>query len=96
MDGVETLPPREFIYEDASPCSPAYECVACSAVMPSLPLTIKWLRDCVKENPSIRVQEEFEPFADTNGDSHFYGSELSVRNQTLSSVDALTGVLDID
>ncbi|KAL5745550.1 hypothetical protein ACOSP7_026696 [Xanthoceras sorbifolium] len=56
MDGVETLPPREFIYEDASPCSPAYECVACSAVMPSLPLTIKWLRDCVKENPSIRVQ----------------------------------------
>ncbi|TXG70290.1 hypothetical protein EZV62_005225 [Acer yangbiense] len=56
MDGVETLPPRELLYEDASPCSPADKCVACSAVMPSLPLTIKWLRDCVKENPSLRLQ----------------------------------------
>ncbi|KAI9160031.1 hypothetical protein LWI28_004430 [Acer negundo] len=56
MDGVETLPPRELLYEDASPCSPANKCVACSAVMPSLPLTIKWLRDCVKENPSLRLQ----------------------------------------
>ncbi|KAK1316389.1 Folylpolyglutamate synthase [Acorus calamus] len=28
----------------------------CSAIIPSLPLTIKWLRDCAKENPSIRVQ----------------------------------------
>lgn len=27
-----------------------------SAVMPSLPLTIKWLRDCVRENPSLRLQ----------------------------------------
>ncbi|XP_043692352.1 folylpolyglutamate synthase-like [Telopea speciosissima] len=28
----------------------------CSAVIPSLPLAIKWLRDSVKENPSVRVQ----------------------------------------
>ncbi|KAK2651949.1 hypothetical protein Ddye_011805 [Dipteronia dyeriana] len=54
MDGVETLP-REFLYEDTSPCSTTDKC-ACSAVMPSLPLTIKWLRDCVKENPSLKLQ----------------------------------------
>lgn len=47
MKVAETLPPSEFLYEDAS---------RCSAVMPSLPLAIKWLRDCVKENPSLRVQ----------------------------------------
>ncbi|XP_031258750.1 folylpolyglutamate synthase isoform X2 [Pistacia vera] len=55
-DYAETLPPREFLYEDASHCRPANQCFACSAVLPSLPLTIKWLRDCVKENPSLRVQ----------------------------------------
>ncbi|KAK9671127.1 hypothetical protein RND81_12G008500 [Saponaria officinalis] len=27
-----------------------------SAVLPSLPLTIKWLRDCARENPSLRLQ----------------------------------------
>ncbi|KAG7017676.1 Folylpolyglutamate synthase, partial [Cucurbita argyrosperma subsp. argyrosperma] len=27
-----------------------------SAVMPSLPLAINWLRDCVRESPSIRLQ----------------------------------------
>ncbi|XP_022158588.1 folylpolyglutamate synthase [Momordica charantia] len=27
-----------------------------SAVMPSLPLAIKWLRDCVRESPSVRLQ----------------------------------------
>ncbi|KAK9290104.1 hypothetical protein L1049_008268 [Liquidambar formosana] len=55
MDGPETLPPREFLYEDASHCCPD-KYFACSAVIPSLPLTIKWLRDCVRENPSLRVQ----------------------------------------
>ncbi|KAJ6747548.1 FOLYLPOLYGLUTAMATE SYNTHASE-RELATED [Salix koriyanagi] len=30
--------------------------LACSAVIPSLPLTIKWLRHCVRENPSLRLQ----------------------------------------
>ncbi|EXB93961.1 Folylpolyglutamate synthase [Morus notabilis] len=48
--------PREFLYEDASNCSPTDNQFACSAVMPSLPLTINWLRDCVKENPSLRLQ----------------------------------------
>ncbi|GKV41649.1 hypothetical protein SLEP1_g49151 [Rubroshorea leprosula] len=53
---TEALPPSEFLYEDASRCSPVDNCFTCSAVMPSLPLTIKWLRDCVKDNPSLRVQ----------------------------------------
>jgi folylpolyglutamate synthase len=56
MDNAKILPPHEFLYEDASHCNPADNNLSCSAVMPSLPLTIKWLRDCVKENPSVRVQ----------------------------------------
>ncbi|KAH9679726.1 Folylpolyglutamate synthase [Citrus sinensis] len=55
-ESTEILPPCKFLYEDAPLCSPAEECFACSAVIPSLPLTIKWLRDSVQENPSIRVQ----------------------------------------
>ncbi|XP_059668367.1 folylpolyglutamate synthase isoform X2 [Cornus florida] len=56
MDGAEYLPPREFLYEDVSHCRPACNYFACSAVIPSLPLTINWLRDCVRENPSLRIQ----------------------------------------
>lgn len=56
MDIPDSLPPCEFLYENASRCSPADKHFACSAVLPSLPLTIKWLRDCVRENPSLRVQ----------------------------------------
>nr|XP_023879260.1 folylpolyglutamate synthase-like [Quercus suber]POF23087.1 folylpolyglutamate synthase [Quercus suber] len=55
MDNAKILP-HEFLYEDASRCSPADNYFACSAVMPSLPLTINWLRDCVKQNPSLKVQ----------------------------------------
>lgn len=28
----------------------------CSAVIPSLPMAINWLRECARENPSIRFQ----------------------------------------
>ena len=56
IDGAETLPRREFLYEDASNCSPADGYLACSAVIPSLPLTIKWLMHCVRGNPSLRLQ----------------------------------------
>ncbi|XP_021664822.2 folylpolyglutamate synthase isoform X2 [Hevea brasiliensis] len=56
LDSAETLPPHEFLYEDASHCSPADGILACSSVISSLPLTIKWLRDCVRENPTLRVQ----------------------------------------
>ncbi|XVE95862.1 hypothetical protein REPUB_Repub02eG0170700 [Reevesia pubescens] len=56
MNCTASLPSLEFLYDDAFHCSPADQHLACSAVMPSLPLTIKWLRDCVKQNPSLRVQ----------------------------------------
>ncbi|XP_021282085.1 folylpolyglutamate synthase isoform X2 [Herrania umbratica] len=56
MNCTVSLPPLEFLYEDAFHCSTADQRLACSAVMPSLPQTIKWLRDCVKEKPSVRVQ----------------------------------------
>ncbi|KAG5609461.1 hypothetical protein H5410_020742, partial [Solanum commersonii] len=50
------LPPREFLYEETSLCSPEDRYFTSSAVFPSLPLTINWLRDCVRENPSLRLQ----------------------------------------
>ncbi|KAJ8565103.1 hypothetical protein K7X08_001563 [Anisodus acutangulus] len=51
------LPPREFLYEEASHRGPEDGYFACSSVViPSLPLTINWLRDCVRENPSLRLQ----------------------------------------
>ncbi|XP_048236266.1 folylpolyglutamate synthase isoform X2 [Ricinus communis] len=56
FDSAENLPPREFLYEDASHCSPTTGNLACSAVISSLPLAISWLRDCVRENPTLRVQ----------------------------------------
>ncbi|KAL5546442.1 hypothetical protein UlMin_006129 [Ulmus minor] len=56
MNTAKTLP-REFLYEEDASCGrPTDNHFASSAVMPSLPLTIKWLRDCVKDNPSIRLQ----------------------------------------
>lgn len=46
-----------FLYGDPSQkCDLLGKKFACSAVIPSLPATIKWLRDYVKENPSLRVQ----------------------------------------
>ena len=50
------LPPREFRYEETSHCGPEDRYFASSAVFPSLPLTINWLRGCVRENPSLRIQ----------------------------------------
>ncbi|KAM7257359.1 hypothetical protein ACFE04_013100 [Oxalis oulophora] len=56
VDGPISLPPPQFLYEDTSSYpSSAEECRSCSTVIPSLPLTIKWLRESVKENPSLRI-----------------------------------------
>ncbi|KAL5994627.1 hypothetical protein ACLOJK_024680, partial [Asimina triloba] len=53
----ETSPSYAFLHTDSHlKCSPANKQFACSAVISSLPSTIKWLRGCVKENPSVRVQ----------------------------------------
>lgn len=56
IDSKMMLPPHEFLYDNASKGCPSHNHFASSAVMPSLPLTIKWLRDCVKEHPSTRLQ----------------------------------------
>ncbi|KAM7530032.1 hypothetical protein LguiB_033442 [Lonicera macranthoides] len=56
MEATDNLPPREFLYKDVSQCRPADGYYGCSAVIPSLPMTINWLRDCVRENPSLRLQ----------------------------------------
>ncbi|KAK4773035.1 hypothetical protein SAY87_028054 [Trapa incisa] len=54
-DNLELLLPSKFLHEDITYCNPSRR-IPCSSVMPSLPLTIKWLRDCVKENPSLHLQ----------------------------------------
>ncbi|CAN7075449.1 unnamed protein product [Brassica oleracea var. botrytis] len=54
-DGITSLPPHDFLCEDAPHCGgPAG--THSSAVMPSLPLTINWLRDCVRRNPSLKLE----------------------------------------
>ncbi|OVA11683.1 Folylpolyglutamate synthetase [Macleaya cordata] len=57
LENPETMPSTAFVYGNSSQkCNPADKHFACSEVMPSLPSAIKWLRDCVRENPSVRVQ----------------------------------------
>ncbi|KAG0487902.1 hypothetical protein HPP92_006713 [Vanilla planifolia] len=51
------LPTWELLSEGLSQkCDPANQKFTCSAVIPSLPMAIKSLRDCVKESPSLRLQ----------------------------------------
>ncbi|KAG9459181.1 hypothetical protein H6P81_003689 [Aristolochia fimbriata] len=57
LNSSESMPTFDFVHDDSSlKCNPLCKQFACSAVLPSLPLTMKWLRDCVKENPSVRLQ----------------------------------------
>lgn len=57
LDGIPALPPHDFLSGDAPRCGgPAGTPVTSSAVMPSLPLTINWLRDCVRGNPSLKLE----------------------------------------
>ncbi|KAI3968175.1 hypothetical protein MKX01_018478 [Papaver californicum] len=61
LENLETmLPPTTFLCGSptttTSKCNPGEKQFTSSCVMPSLPSTIKWLRDCVRENPSLRVQ----------------------------------------
>nr|XP_043636642.1 folylpolyglutamate synthase isoform X2 [Erigeron canadensis] len=53
---IENLPPTEFLYDDISRCNPANENYSCSAVFPSLPLAVSWLRNSARENSSLRLQ----------------------------------------
>lgn len=56
MASAESLPSHEFLTESASCHSHEDGFLHRSAVIPSLPLSIKWLRDCARENPSLRIQ----------------------------------------
>ncbi|XAR69898.1 Tetrahydrofolate synthase [Bertholletia excelsa] len=56
IENVQSLPPCEFLHEDVSHCNPRDRYFTCSTVFSSLPLTINWLRDCARENPSLRIQ----------------------------------------
>lgn len=56
IDSIEILPPHDFLYWNTSNCNPSDKFFACSTIIPSLPLAIKWLRDCVRENPSLQLQ----------------------------------------
>ncbi|KAM6568216.1 hypothetical protein CsatB_016201 [Cannabis sativa] len=72
IDNAKTLS-HEFIHQDASRRNTTTDnYIGSSAVMPSLPLAIKWLRDCVKENPSIRLQVL------VTGSLHLVGDVLKV------------------
>ncbi|KAF8086256.1 hypothetical protein N665_0630s0007 [Sinapis alba] len=56
-DGVTSLPPHDFLCGDVPHCGgPTGTHITSSAVMPSLPLTINWLRDCVRRNPSLKLE----------------------------------------
>ncbi|XP_078435864.1 folylpolyglutamate synthase-like isoform X2 [Wolffia australiana] len=45
------------LIHDYSPNNPASKQTrCCAAVMPSLPNALSWLRDCVKDNPNLRLQ----------------------------------------
>lgn len=52
---TDALPPVGVFHENHSHNS-CGDYHPSSAVIPSLPLAIKWLRDCVKENPSLKLQ----------------------------------------
>ncbi|XP_027068023.1 folylpolyglutamate synthase isoform X3 [Coffea arabica] len=69
------FPPNNFLYEDISHCKPADGSFACSTVVSSLPQTIKWLRDCVKENPRLRIQVL------VTGSIHLVGDVLKLINR---------------
>ncbi|XP_073317417.1 folylpolyglutamate synthase-like isoform X2 [Primulina huaijiensis] len=56
MEIPESKPRWRVMNDDISNCSPTNGRFTCSAVVSSLPLTINWLRDYVKENPSFRIQ----------------------------------------
>ncbi|KAL1813512.1 hypothetical protein ACET3Z_023577 [Daucus carota] len=56
MASAESLPSHEFLTESASCHSHEDGFLHRSAVIPSLPLSIKWLRDCARRNPSLRIQ----------------------------------------
>ena len=56
---MESLPPSKFLYDDISNCNPENGKFSCSAVFPSLPLAVSWLRNSSRDNPKLRLQVMF-------------------------------------
>ena len=54
---MEVLPPPEFLHDDE--CNPTNGKFSCSAVFPSLPLALSWLRNSARDNPSLKLQVYF-------------------------------------
>ncbi|KAI7726266.1 hypothetical protein M8C21_008610, partial [Ambrosia artemisiifolia] len=52
----EAMPPTEFLYDDVSHCNPENGKFSCSAVFPSLPMAVSYLRKSARDNPSLRLQ----------------------------------------
>ncbi|KAL8261616.1 hypothetical protein R6Q59_025665 [Mikania micrantha] len=53
---MESIPPTEFLYDDVSHCRPEIGKFSCSAVFPSLPMAVSFLRNSARDNPSLRLQ----------------------------------------
>ncbi|KAJ0742824.1 putative tetrahydrofolate synthase [Helianthus annuus] len=53
---MEVMPPTEFLYDDISHCNPENGKFSCSAVFPSLPMAVSFLRKSARDNPSLRLQ----------------------------------------
>ncbi|KAI3806630.1 hypothetical protein L1987_22541 [Smallanthus sonchifolius] len=53
---MEIMPPTEFLYDDISHCNPENGKFSCSAVFPSLPMAVSFLRNAARDNPSLRLQ----------------------------------------
>ncbi|CAN6444175.1 unnamed protein product [Victoria cruziana] len=53
---VERSPSYEVLFGDPPQKCDSESKATASAVIPTLPLTIRWLRECVKQNPSLRIQ----------------------------------------
>ncbi|XP_076904865.1 folylpolyglutamate synthase-like isoform X2 [Bidens hawaiensis] len=55
---TEVIPPTEssFLYDEISDCNPENGKFSCSAVFPSLPMAVSFLRKSARDNPSLRLQ----------------------------------------
>ncbi|KAK1412983.1 hypothetical protein QVD17_34646 [Tagetes erecta] len=53
---MENMPPTEFLYDDVTNCNPENGKFSCSAVFPSLPMAVSFLRNSARDNPSLKLQ----------------------------------------
>ncbi|XP_031486236.1 folylpolyglutamate synthase isoform X2 [Nymphaea colorata] len=56
IHGRERSPSYDVLFGDPPQKCDSDSKATASAVIPTLPLTIRWLRECIKQNPSLRIQ----------------------------------------